>query len=107
MYNYITRDDNGDFFVCNLVKGLASLRKIHRCDDYLISILKSDSILPDDCQIPGIKALVEAGFLIDENENELFTIGTLYENKVNMNCLNFIIMTTGQCNFRCKYFTLT
>lgn len=102
-YNYITRDDNGDFLVCNLVKGRESLRRIHARDACLVDVLESDKMLTDESMTFGIRALAEAGFLIDEQENELFIIDTLYENKVNTNCLNLIIMTTGQCNFRCKY----
>lgn len=102
-YNYITRDENGDYLVCNLIKGRASLRRIHACDVSLVNVLESDKVLTDEHLTSGIKALAEAGFLINEQENELFMIDTLYENRVNMNCLNLIIMTTGQCNFRCRY----
>lgn len=102
-YNYIVKDDNGDYLVCNLIKGYQSLRRISSSDTDFVSLLSSADSLQCDYSDNIIQLFVDAGFLIDENENELFKIKVLYENKVYNNYLNLIIMTTGQCNFRCKY----
>lgn len=102
-YNYIVKDNNEDYLICNLIEGYRSLRRIRSCDTDLISLLESGKTLAYDKQSNAIQSLFDTGFLIDEHENELFKIKALYENKVYANYLNLIIMTTGQCNFRCKY----
>lgn len=102
-YNYIVKTENEDYLICNLISGYRSLRKIRSCDADLIGLLESVEIMADDKQGNAIQSLCNAGFLIDEQENELFKVKTLYENKVYASYLNLIIMTTGQCNFRCKY----
>lgn len=78
-YNYVVKDENGDYLVCNLIIGYKSLRKIRAFDADMISLLEHGQRISCDLNAVEFQALIDAGFLIDEKENELFKIKTLYE----------------------------
>lgn len=102
-YNYVTTNDNGNYLACNLIRGLSSLQLIPADSKHLVDIILHGETTIDDTQVSQLRKYIDTGLIVDEKQDELFTIKSLYNDKVNANVLNLIIMTTGQCNFRCKY----
>ena len=47
-YNYIVKDDNEDYLICNLIEGYRSLRRIRSCDADLVSLFFDGQILTTD-----------------------------------------------------------
>lgn len=101
-YNYVTEDKNGDYLICNLAIGMPSLRRIkkHRKKvvDYLLG--KEANI---DLTESEVDLLNGTGLIVNSSINELHMLKAMHTDLINANKLNLIIMTTGQCNFRCKY----
>ena len=101
-YNYATQNEHGDYLICNLIAGINSLQTIPASSKALVELMLGKESVVGEELIPEIEKYAKMGFFVGNDIDEMFTIKTLYDEKVNSNLLNLIIMTTGQCNFRCK-----
>lgn len=102
-YNFITNNENGDYVICNLIKGPKSLRIIPTKYRELVDILSKSGTVITDSSNPELEQYRNMGYLTDENTDELETIDLMYDEVINEHNLQLTIMSTGQCNFRCKY----
>ncbi len=57
----------------------------------------------DEHSAPVVLDMIEAGFLVDEDANELFRVHNLHASMNDQQSLGLIIMPTEDCNFRCIY----
>lgn len=97
----MTKENN--LFVFNSYVGLSSLSKVdkNRDNDLIESFnngFDEGSFTQDQKSI-----LYKKGLIVDENEDELEKVKYYYNKVVNGSILNITILTTRNCNFRCKY----
>ena len=102
-YNYITKYDNDYYLIMNLLQGPGSMRVIPVASNELVDLLSKSDTIVNDSTIPDLEKFKNLGYLIDEEKNEILAVKDLYNNIIYDNSLSLIIMSTGQCNFRCKY----
>lgn len=102
-YNFIYEDESSDYLLCNLLSGTYSFLRINKDDINAVNaILQTEKIEYQENSLLH-KELYSRGYLINYNEDEILKIQSKYNDVAFDNCLNLIIMTTEQCNFRCKY----
>lgn len=90
-YNLIQQDLDGNFVLYNC---LSNSYCIIQERDSLDSFLAGEPIAP---------ALIEKGFLVDENSNETALAEYYLNKKRNPDFLNLFIVPTRFCNFDCVY----
>lgn len=104
-YNYFHSDAHGNILMCNFVRGSSSFLKVNKSDVITFSnLIEADELSDSDLEKHGsYRELVDKGYYISENEDELFNIRTLYYESTMAPLLSLTIMPTEKCNFRCRY----
>ena len=102
-YNYFHTDTRGDVLMCNFVRGKKSFLKIRNEDRDKIGRLQN--AVDTDCLLASspVFHLIEKGYYINADQDELLNIRTLYYDNTMSPLLSLTIMPTEQCNFRCRY----
>ena len=99
-YNHFAKDDSEDYLFCNILRGLSSLRRVKKDDNETLDVLLRGEGFGQSSKLNELR---RAGFLINEEEDELHKVRTFHEDVIRSNVLGLILMPTGACNFRCKY----
>lgn len=104
-YNYFHSDADGNILMCNFVRGSSSFLKVKKSDGKAFNaLIEADELGDSDLEKHGFyRELVDKGYYIGENEDELFNIRTLYYESTMAPILSLTVMPTEKCNFRCRY----
>lgn len=98
-YNFVSNVNNG-LSIYNTKTGNIVFFKNDEKDDIL-------KMLDNPCDYTGNKyfsELLNYGFIIDDNKNEIFEIAKYFKlGNSNGNSLNIVILPTESCNFKCAY----
>lgn len=102
-YNYFCKDEDGNYLMCNFMKGPESFLKVSKesIDSYNDIVLKNR--VPADINNGIANILFQKGYLVDEDIDEELYVKTMYYNAIMRDFLSLTIMPTEQCNFRCTY----
>lgn len=102
-FNFYTTNTKGELLLFNTLVGTKSFIKIHKTSSNMIEdVLKRKCKLedvPNEC----LKILREYGYVIEDDVNEDDYINKIYVDKVADSKLELTLLSTEQCNFRCRY----
>ena len=94
-----------EMILYNSLNGCRGIRKVKNTDvDKIKNLLQQKEIESDD--LSGFYKLVEMGFVIAKDYDEVLNRTRMHLNMITNNSLRLVIHTTRACNFRCKYCAL-
>lgn len=94
-----------EMILYNSLNGCRGIRKVKNTDvDKIKNLLQQKEIESDD--LSGFYKLVELGFVIAKDYDEVLNRTRMHLNMITNNSLRLVIHTTRACNFRCKYCAL-
>jgi uncharacterized protein len=104
MFNYISKcDDNMILF--NSYTGIQGVVAITKSSlEQVDRVLHSNEVMVD-CEL--VQRLIDGGFLVDINVNEINKRNVMYARFVTNPSLLMVVHVTKNCNFRCPYCNLT
>ena len=102
-FNYYTHNLQGDLLLYNSYIGVQSMLKIPaQLVEYYEPFFQQEKDLQELSE-KQLEVFSQHGIIVPEEEDELAKLKLVRYNVVNSRILSLIILTTGQCNFRCVY----
>lgn len=98
-FNHSVRNDLGELLITNSFSGY--MVKVSKNNSEYINTVIKENMVNEDNSI--VKKLINAGVLINNNENEDMRLLDCYLDIQSSSILSLTILPTEQCNFRCVY----
>ena len=103
-YNIKIKENDGKLYIFNAFKGINDIRYIES-DHAIYDVFSNSSPIFDETQFSkdDIETLKNHGLIVDESEDEIQKAMFYLDEMIHGETLCLTILTTRNCNFRCKY----
>lgn len=103
-YNIKIKENDGKLYIFNAFKGIDDIRYIES-DHAIYDVFSNSSPIFDETQFSkdDIETLKNHGLIVDESEDEIQKAMFYLDEMIHGETLCLTILTTRNCNFRCKY----